>query len=773
MYLITKKKAVIFLKKLISILLVISLSAVFSGAAYASEPVIESYQITETDNGGYIEIDLNTNDTTDPEPLYGLQKATNLPAAYSSVEKGYITPVKNQSNASICWAFTTMSALEADVIRNFGDASVSNTAFSPFHLSWFTYIAPQSTDTHFGETYLGATASPFTIGGNWNRATATLANFRGIAKSSSVPENQPLDESLRYSTDSGYVIKDAIILDTKEDVKNWIMDHGGCYISYHHNSNYLNPETGAYYNTSGTTQNHAITVVGWDDNYNRSNFKTSPSSNGAWLCKNSFGSEFTQIGGYMWISYEDISVDITKSFFGFSAQKNEYYNNYIYNNVSFSNYFSMDNSVSEANVFTAKDDEYISAVAFQTMNKNLTAKIEIYTGIPLNPSTPVNGSPVSEMTTSVTGVGYHTISLNTPVNIKKGTRFSVVITLSGSGKVFLPIEKNNSGSASYTGNAGESFFKQSGEGAVWHDTYSYQDSSKQCPYRNVYVSALTKKELVHDLATKEVPATCTTDGYKKVYCKNCSYVESYVEYKATGHHHSANVTKPTCTAKGYTTHTCSCGDTYKDTYVNALGHNYVNGICSRCHAEDSEYFLNKAKAAAKSELQAAKTSALTENGKRIADTAITNINKAASIESVESIKAKALKEIKAENAIAEANPTAFVKINVASERKIDYRSKVIIKATATGVPEGYYLIMTVNGKEIKGTTEISYEIPELTQDVTYSVKIVDSKGAVQKDANGNDLKKDSKVSCDAGFFKKLVAFFKGLFKSLPTVEVKP
>ena len=43
------------------------------------------------------------------------------------------------------------------------------------------------------------------------------------------------------------------------------------------------------------------------------------------------------------------------------------------------------------------------------------------------------------------------------------------------------------------------------------------------------------------------------------------------------HSYKAVVTAPTCTEKGYTTHTCSCGDSYVDTYVDALGHAWNNG----------------------------------------------------------------------------------------------------------------------------------------------------------------------------------------------------
>ena len=47
----------------------------------------------------------------------------------------------------------------------------------------------------------------------------------------------------------------------------------------------------------------------------------------------------------------------------------------------------------------------------------------------------------------------------------------------------------------------------------------------------------------------------------------------------TPHKHSYKdvVTAPTCTAKGYTTHTCACGDSYVDTYVDALGHAWDSG----------------------------------------------------------------------------------------------------------------------------------------------------------------------------------------------------
>lgn len=54
------------------------------------------------------------------------------------------------------------------------------------------------------------------------------------------------------------------------------------------------------------------------------------------------------------------------------------------------------------------------------------------------------------------------------------------------------------------------------------------------------------------------------------------------------HSYTAVVTAPTCAVQGYTTYTCSCGEYYYDDYVPALGHIYVDGVCTRCGASRPE-----------------------------------------------------------------------------------------------------------------------------------------------------------------------------------------
>ena len=69
------------------------------------------------------------------------------------------------------------------------------------------------------------------------------------------------------------------------------------------------------------------------------------------------------------------------------------------------------------------------------------------------------------------------------------------------------------------------------------------------------------------------PATEAEAGIKTYTCTRCGETKTETIPKLT-HEHSYKdvVTAPTCTEKGYTTHTCACGDSYVDTYTDPLGH---------------------------------------------------------------------------------------------------------------------------------------------------------------------------------------------------------
>ena len=81
----------------------------------------------------------------------------------------------------------------------------------------------------------------------------------------------------------------------------------------------------------------------------------------------------------------------------------------------------------------------------------------------------------------------------------------------------------------------------------------------------------TLNALGHSYTTKTVAATCTAQGYTLHTCSRCgnNYKDTYTN--SLGHSYTTKVVAPTYTEQGYTLHTCSrCGNNYKDSYTNKL-----------------------------------------------------------------------------------------------------------------------------------------------------------------------------------------------------------
>ena len=74
--------------------------------------------------------------------------------------------------------------------------------------------------------------------------------------------------------------------------------------------------------------------------------------------------------------------------------------------------------------------------------------------------------------------------------------------------------------------------------------------------------------------------TCSRCGEKKTESIPVKeHVHNYIEVK----------TAPTCTEDGYSVFTCACGRSYKGDEVPALGHDFKDGVCTRCEAKDPDY----------------------------------------------------------------------------------------------------------------------------------------------------------------------------------------
>ena len=76
-------------------------------------------------------------------------------------------------------------------------------------------------------------------------------------------------------------------------------------------------------------------------------------------------------------------------------------------------------------------------------------------------------------------------------------------------------------------------------------------------------------------------ASCLAGEQQRV-CSSCSVVERRTLEPVSPHSYTLVVTVPTCTEKGYTTYTCTCGERFVDDYTDMAEHSYVGGICTGC-----------------------------------------------------------------------------------------------------------------------------------------------------------------------------------------------
>lgn len=183
---------------------------------------------------------------------------------------------------------------------------------------------------------------------------------------------------------------------------------------------YYNEKTNAKYVNSTEIGNHVISIVGWDDNYSKDNFLITPPGDGAWIVKNSWGSEWGD-NGYMYVSYYDgsLSTDPDQCMIGIMLNNTIQYNkNYQYDISGISKFINEGKQLDYTNNFISIDDDMIAAVGtyFNQEGVNYTVQIK------------VNGKIVYTQKGTSEYYGYHTIKLDKYVSIKKDDSFSITIT---------------------------------------------------------------------------------------------------------------------------------------------------------------------------------------------------------------------------------------------------------------------------------------------------------------------------------------------------------
>lgn len=539
----------------------------------------------------------------------------SLPSNYSSVALSNVTGVKNQNPHGNCWSFATVACLESDLIKNQG--KTTNIDLSESHLTWFA-LRSRTTDAEdltYGDGH--NFEKPYSDGGNIMYSMYALARGVGPELESEFPQTASTagyNEAQRYS--SAYKVDEVEYLgklrkthtnasgqqaynlqmdaDGINILKSEIIEHGavmGAYYSSQKDACYEKAGVPTSFYNSKINQiytDHAITLVGWDDNFNSFNPSDMPPQKGAWLCKNSWGTSFGD-DGYFWISYcEPTLVD----FATYSAVEKNYDYIYQYDGFEHGTVTLSSTSPQFANVFTCKKSAKINSIGFYTDQNGVSCKAEIYVGV--TSGNPISGTRVASIDSYAEYHGYHTIQLNTPIQINKNDVYSVVLvyTTSDGSKAKIPIEVT----AEASGKAGQSFMYYGGK---WVDTVT---SSTFNGCNNLCIKAYVEYPCEHKLVyVPQQEATCASNGTKAFYkCEICSneYLDKNCTIEASSQNkelpkisHSYTVlvskTDATCEQGGFSVYRCKFCDATKITdKTEKLNHidEDENFLCDRCNS---------------------------------------------------------------------------------------------------------------------------------------------------------------------------------------------
>ncbi|HIH27108.1 MAG TPA: hypothetical protein HA256_03835 [Methanoregulaceae archaeon] len=443
---------------------------------------IERFSNTITGNQRYEDLLSTVSSQISPSDTTVVQA---LPGRFDLRTMGKTSRVQDQGQCGSCWAFSSLASLESVLLPEAWDFSENNMR-----------------NTH------GYDLSSCQ-GGNAMMATAYLARWSGALTEVSDPYTtlsrspsavtSPNTAAVKHVQQVLFIPGRSGSLDN-ENIKRALVEKGAIYSTIRWEDSSYRSNSASFYYSGSSRANHAITIVGWDDTYDRTKFRSIPPGNGAFIVKNSWGPVWGE-NGYFYVSYYDSVIGKDNALFT-AEDPGTYDTVYQYDPLGWvSSYGENSDTAFFANIFTAKSEEDLVAASFYTAAPGSTYQIWVYTGVQ---NTPVAGSARSTQSGTIEVPGYHTIPLTSSVHLKKGDRFSIVVRLNTPGNKYpVPVEYPISGfSSGARAGRGESFV--SGSGTSWTDlSTAYQNA-------NVCLKAFTRSSTGTPLATPTPTPTPTS-----------------------------------------------------------------------------------------------------------------------------------------------------------------------------------------------------------------------------------------------------------------------
>ena len=314
---------------------------------------------------------------------------------------GLVTRVKDQGSMGSCWAFGAAGAFESSYLIATGlELDISENNIKNLCLPYSEYGQISTTES-----------------GNMKTTAAYFVSWLGaINTTDDLYDELGKVSALQYGPDAVRTVNSVFInIMDKNAIKEYLTKYGAMNL-FLYGANSRDPSYSPTYHSVYNNQyggNHYVTLVGWNDTFSKDHFSTPAPGNGAWICKNSWGSEWGD-GGYFYVSYYDKSL--TANAVGFTFDNVEHYEA-IYQNAIIGLHEFNDDYDTYGQIYTSENGDIIAAVGtyFETAGSPYT--ISVY----------VNGRMVDSQSGKSSHAGYETVKLNRYISVDANSTFEIRI----------------------------------------------------------------------------------------------------------------------------------------------------------------------------------------------------------------------------------------------------------------------------------------------------------------------------------------------------------